>query len=64
MIQGLILASKCIFEYLSDWKENIEERPGQFALNAKDRMFISCKKYEGIRISVHSAIEAKKYLLT
>ena len=28
-------------KYLSDWKESIEERPGQFTLNAKDGMFIS-----------------------
>ena len=28
-------------KYLSDWKESIEERSGQFTLNAKDRMFIS-----------------------
>ena len=28
-------------KYLSDWKESIEERPGQFTLNTKDGMFIS-----------------------
>ena len=50
-------------KYLSDWKENIEERPGQFTLNAKDRMFISLQTHEGIQISVHSVIEATKYLL-
>ena len=50
-------------KYLSDWKENIEERPGQFTLNAKDRMFISLQIHEGIQISVHSVTEATKYLL-
>ena len=51
-------------KYLSDWKESIEQRPGQFTLNAKDRMFISWQTYEGIRISVHSVIKDTKYLLT
>ena len=50
-------------KYLSDWKENIEERPGQFTLNAKDRMFISLQIHEGIQISVHLVTEATKYLL-
>ena len=30
-----------LLKYLSDWKESIEKLPGQFPLNAKDRMFIS-----------------------
>ena len=51
-------------KYLSDWKESTEERPSQFTLNTKDRMFISWQTYEGIQISVHSVIEATKYLLT
>ena len=51
-------------KYLSVWKESIEERLGQFTLNAKDRMFISWQTYEGIQISVPSVIEATKYLLT
>ena len=50
-------------KYLSDWRESIEEQPGQFTLNAKDLMFISWQPYEGIQISVHSVIEATKYLL-
>ena len=50
-------------KYLSDWRESIEEQPGQFTLNAKDFMFISWQTYEGIQISVHSVIEATKYLL-
>ena len=40
MIQGLIG-----FKSWKDWKESIEERPGQFTLNAKDRMFISWQTY-------------------
>ena len=51
-------------KYLSDWKESIEERPGQFTLNAKDLMFISWQTYEGIPISVQLVTEATKYLLT
>ena len=58
MIQGLIG-----FKSWKDWKESIEERPGQFTLNAKDRMFISLQTHEGIQISVHSVTEATKYLL-
>ena len=50
-------------KYLSDWKESIGERPGQFTLNAKDRMFISWQTYEGTQILVHSVIEATKNLL-
>ena len=47
-------------KYLSDWRESIEERSGQFTLNAKDCMFISWQMYQGINISVH---EATKYML-
>ena len=51
-------------KYLSDWKESTEERPGQFTLNTKDRMFTSWQTYKGIQILVHSVIEVTKYLLT
>ena len=50
-------------KYLSGWKESIEDRLGQFTLNAQDRMFFSWQTYEGIQISVHSVTEATKYLL-
>ena len=50
-------------KYLSGWKESIEDRLGQFALNAQDRMFFSWQTYEAIQISVHSVTEATKYLL-
>ena len=50
-------------KHLSDWKGSIEERQGQFTVNAKDHMFISWQTYEGIQTSMHSVIETTKYLL-
>ena len=44
-------------------ERKIEDRLGQFTLNAKDRMLFSWQTYEGIQISVHSVTEATKYLL-
>ena len=50
-------------DYLKRWKESTENRPGNFTQNARSRMFISWQTYEGFQISVHSAIEATKFLL-
>ena len=50
-------------EYLRLWKESTDNRPGNFTQNARGRMFLSWQTYEGIRITVHSAIEATKFLL-
>eukprot|EP00794_Sanderia_malayensis_P015486 gene15486-17064_t len=49
-------------KFLSDWKEGIEKREN-ISKNAKARMFLSAQTYEGIKITVHSVIEATKFLL-
>ena len=50
-------------QYFEDWLQSIEDRPGNFSLNAKNRMFISRETYEGIKITVHSITEATQFLL-
>jgi len=50
-------------DYLKSWKGSTETRPGDFSQNAKARMFLSWQTYEGFEITVHSAIEATKFLL-
>lgn len=49
--------------YLSNWKESTDNRPGNFEQNARSRMFISWQTYEGFKITVYSVIEATKFLL-
>ena len=49
--------------YFNNWRENIENRDGNFTRNARDRMFISWQTFEGLQITVNSLIEATKYLL-
>ena len=48
--------------YLSSWKQSIDNRDGNFTQNAKARMFLSWKTYEGIKITVNSLIEATEFL--
>ena len=50
-------------EYLLNWKTSIADRPGNFTQNARDRMFLSWQTCEGLQITVHSTIEAVKFLL-
>ena len=50
-------------DYLKSWKGSTETRPGDFTQNAKARMFLSWQTHEGFEITVHSAIEANKFLL-
>lgn len=50
-------------QYFENWLQSIEDRPGNFTQNAKQRMFISWQTYEGIKITVHSIIEATQFLL-
>ena len=50
-------------DYLRTWKENIDNRPGNFTQNARNRMFLSWQTYEGFQISVHSAVEVTRFLL-
>jgi len=50
-------------EYLWLWKEIIENRPGNYTQNPRGRMFLSWQTYEGIKVTINSAIEATKFLL-
>ena len=50
-------------QYFEDWKQSIDERPGQFTPNAKANMFISRQTFEGVKLTVHSSIELIQYLL-
>ena len=49
--------------YLKNWKESADVRPGNFSKNARARMFLSWQTHEGFKITVHSVIEATKFLL-
>lgn len=49
--------------YLNNWKESTDNRPGNFEQNARNRMFISWQTYEGFKITVYSVIEVTKFLL-
>ena len=51
-------------KYFHDWQASIEARPGNFTKNAKSNMFISWQTFEGIKITVHSAIDLIKFLLS
>ena len=50
-------------KYFSDWKQSIQDRPGNFTDNARANMFLSWQTYEGVKITVHSSIELTKFLL-
>ena len=52
-----------ILKYFEDWLASIKERLGNFSKNTKTNMFISWQTYEGIKITVHSAIELIQFLL-
>ena len=45
-------------KYFEDWLTSIEQRPGNFSRNARSNMFISWQTFEGLKITVHSIIEA------
>ena len=49
--------------YFEQWKQSIEDRPGDFTQNAKSNMFISWQSYEGLQITVNSFREVCKFLL-
>ena len=50
-------------DYVRTWKENVDNRPGNFTQNARNWMFLSWQTYDGFCISVHSAVEVTKFLL-
>ena len=52
-----------VLKYFEDWLTSIEQLPGNFSKNAHRNMFISWQTFEGLKITVHSIIEAVKFLL-
>ena len=50
-------------KYFEDWLRSIEERPGAYTKSEKQKMFISSQTYEGLKITVHSAIVLVKFLI-
>ena len=52
-----------LLNYFAQWKECISNLDGDFAKNARDRVFISWQTYEGLQITVNSLIEATQFLL-
>ena len=50
--------------YLQRWKQSTLDRPGNFTLNARNRMFLSWQTHEGFLITTYSITEATKFLLS
>ena len=50
-------------KYFEDWLTSTEQRPGNFSRNACSNMFFSWQTFVGLKITVHSIIEAVKFLL-
>ena len=49
--------------YLENWRNSTFERDGHYTDDARGKIFLSLQTYEGLKISVHSHIEAIKFLL-
>ena len=50
--------------YFWQWKRSVTARPGEFTANARARMFESWQSHEGVQITMHSLVEATKFLLS
>ena len=50
-------------KYFQDWKDNIDNREGQYDKKDKSNMFISKQTYEGIQITTYSVVDVVKFLL-
>ena len=50
--------------YFEKWLSSINTRPGNNTLNDRSKMFISWQTYEGIKITVNSAVELITFLLS
>ena len=48
--------------YLRDWLQSTKDRPGDFTANARSKMFLSWQTYEGLQVTVHSVIEATRFV--
>ena len=51
-------------KYLTDWKSSTESRKGAFTDDERGRMFLSMQTYNGLKMSVKSAIAITKFLLS
>ena len=51
-------------QYFQNWLQSIEDPPGNFTANTKQKMFISWQTYQGIKITTLSIIEVVQYLLS
>jgi len=49
--------------FFINWKNNIDNRIGNFTGKDRERMFISWQTFEGLQITALSLVEATKYLL-
>ena len=49
--------------YFDCWKEQTQERPGDFSQKDRNKMFISWQTYQGLHITTNSIVEATKFLL-
>ena len=57
------MAVECIPCISTEWRKSTLEREGSYKSDARDKMFLSQQTYEGLKISVHSHVEAIKFLL-
>ena len=51
------------YGFFQEWKNSVENRPGGFTKNDKSNMFLLWQTYECLLFTVHSFVEATKYLL-
>eukprot|EP00794_Sanderia_malayensis_P010387 gene10387-11468_t len=50
--------------YIDEWKKSIDERPGEFINDQKEKMFISMPTYIGLKTTTLSVIDCIKFLLS
>ena len=50
-------------QYLEKWRESIMQREGIYTADERGKMFLSLQTYKGLKIYVHSHIEAIQFLL-
>ena len=62
--ERLVWRKDTFMKYFDAWKANIEQREGTFTPVEREKMFLSHQTYQGFKISVHSHIEAIKFLLS
>ncbi|XP_028404077.1 uncharacterized protein LOC114526750 [Dendronephthya gigantea] len=50
-------------KYLDDWRASTMQREGNYSADDRGKMFLSLQTYKGLKICVHSHIEAIQFLL-